>query len=216
LQLKEFKRSRSKMPLYSAVLADAGGKRDYELTISGNRRIVERAFEKTEFEVSIDAHASPDDFEARSREFWNRRVGRHELTPTPRPATIEDLFRRVPPPVPKHSVVVHLRRINGQGTFWALFLNPIYVPAGASLFFVLPRVWTCWASVGPFTGDANIFLSLGSPLVPPVRASISPLAVDGVDFTTAPFPWTQFSAWFRVTGVLSGPAMFMMVGHGIP
>jgi hypothetical protein len=217
MQLKEFKRSRSKMPLYSAVLADAAGKQDYELTISGNRRIVEPAFEKTDFEVSIDAHVSPDDFEAWSREFWNRRVGKDDLTPTTRPATVEDLFRKVPPLVAKNSVVVQLRRIQGQGTLWALFLNPIYVPAGASLFFVLPRVWTCWASVWPITGNADIFLSLGSPIVPPVRASTSLLAVDGVDFTTAPLPWTQFAAWFRVTAVGPGtPAMFMMAGHGIP
>lgn len=214
MKLKDLKRSGAS---YSAVLADVAGNRDYELTITGNRALAERAFKEVEFEVTLDPKASPAEFEARSREFWARRVDAREPHPVPGAETIEAISKRARPVTAKNSVVVSLRRTSGTGTWWAAWFPGLFLPAGANLFFVLPRVWTCWGVVVPATGDADVFLSLGSPSAPPVSTAMAGgTTMEGVTFTGAPFPWTHFAAWFRVNGFLTSVTDFGMAGHSIP
>jgi hypothetical protein len=218
MKLKDLQPSRSKVPVYSGVVADAGGKRDYELSVTGSRPLVERVFENVVFTTDIEPQVSKEQFEARSRQFLKQRAGRPDAVALPGPPNIDDLGRKQPPrATPKDSVVVHLRRIRGEGTFWAGWFPRLFIPAGANLFFVLPRVWTCWGFVAPTTGDPDLFLSLGAPTAPPVMAATAGgTTTEGVTFTGAPFPWTQFAAWFRINGFTATVTDFGMVGHSIP
>ena len=218
MKLNEFKRSGSKMAAYTAVVADQAGQRDYELTISGRRSLVERVFKKVDFDVIIDTHVSPEEFDARSREVWTSRVAGQEIASPSAEEVLKAASRKVPPPHPRNSVVVSLRRIRGTGTFWTAWVTPIYVPPGSSLYFVMPRVWTCWGIIVPYSGNPNLLLSLGTPVSPPVSTAFAPGPVsETVAFTGSPLPWMHFAAWFRIFGAAPGTiTLFGMVGHSIP
>lgn len=218
MKLGDLRRSGTKITVYSGVIADVEGNKDYELSITGPRAIIDAAFKNVDFEVGIDRQATPEEFDARSREFWKRRIGGRDGTPRPGRPTIDRLSRKAPPSAtPKDSVVVYLRRIEGDGTFWSAWFPGLVLPRGRNLFFVLPRVWTCWGMVVPAAGDADIFLSLGSPTAPFVRAATAGgTTVEAVTFSGSPFPWAHFAAWFRVNGFVNTVTDFGMVGHSIP
>jgi hypothetical protein len=218
MKLRDLRRSGTRTTLYSGILADVEGNRDYELSITGPRSLIDAAFKNVDFEVGIDRQAKPEEFEALSREFWQRRVGGRGDMARPGRPTIDRLFRKAPrSATAKDSIVVYLRRIEGQGTFWSAWFPGLVLPSGANLFFVLPRVWTCWGMVVPAVGDADIFLSLGSPTSPVVSAAIAGgTTVEAVTFSGSPLPWTQFAAWFRVNGFVNTVTTFGMVGHSIP
>lgn len=218
MKLGDLQRTGKTISTYSGVVADAEGNRDYELSITGPRRVVEAAFKGVDFEIEIDRQATPEKFEARSREFWKRRAGGRDGAPKSSAPTIDRVSRKAPPAAnAKNSIVVSLRRIKGSGTFWAAWFPGLVLPAGFSLFFVLPRVWNCWGIVVPALGDADIFLTLGSPASPVVMAATAGgPTVESVTFTGAPFPWTHFAAWFRVLGFVNTVTDFGMVGHSIP
>jgi hypothetical protein len=218
MKLADLQRSGTKTTVYSGVLADAEGNREYELSITGTRAMVDAAFKGVEFDVVIDKRVAREQFEARSREFWNSRVRGREVTGKRRPASVDSVSRKAPKPATaKDSVVVSLRRTSGDGTLWAAWFPGLVLPAGMNLFFVLPRVWTCWGVVVPAVGDADIFLSLGSPAAPVVMAATAGgTTAESVMFTGTPLPWTHFSAWFRVNGFVNTATDFGMVGHSIP
>jgi hypothetical protein len=218
MKLADLQRSGTKTTVYSAVLADAEGNRDYELTITGSRALVDAAFKGVEFDVVIDKRVARDAFEARSAEFWKSKVRGREVTAKRKPMSVDSVSRKaVKPATAKDSVVVSLRRISGDGTLWAAWFPGLVLRAGMNLFFVLPRVWTCWGVVVPAIGDADIFLSLGSPTAPVVMAATAGgPTVESVTFTGTPLPWTHFSAWFRVNGFVNTATDFGMIGHSIP
>lgn len=218
MKLKDLKRSGAKESVYSGVVADVAGHSDYELSITGAREMVERMFEKVDVELDIDPKASKDEFESRSQTVWKRHARGRAPVPPPAARPIKDLIRKEPPAAtPRNSVVVTLRRTKGEGTFWGVWLPRVFIPAGASLFLVLPRVWTCWGVVVPTFGNPNLFLSIGAPFAPPVSAAVAPgLTVEAVGFTGAPLPWTHFSAWFRVFGAAPTLTDVGIFGHSIP
>jgi hypothetical protein len=201
MQLKDLKQLESKNTEYKGVLADATGARDYEITVSGSPSLVGRVFEKAEFEITIDPNVSSKEAEARSREFWDSRVAKKIQTA---PAeTIESLAKAPPKSATtKNSLVISLRRVKGQGTWWGGWIRGLALPTGRNTLITLPPVCNCWGVVAPFTGDADLFLSLNSPLAAPVVSSIrGGTAVDTVAFgSPLCFPWAQFVPWFRVNG----------------
>ena len=124
-----------------------------------------------------------------------------------------------PPPPAKDPVIVYLRRTEGEGTFWGLVVPTLTLPPATGLIFFLPKVWTTWSGVAPFTGNPNLFLNILPPPAPPVSSAILAGPVgEAVSFTTAPFPWTHFPAWHRVVNAAPGAVTvtnYVLVGHSV-
>ena len=215
MHLKELRRSGKDVARYAGTVADKAGARHYELTISGNRRLVEKVFAKSDYDIRIDAGAGERDAEKLAQELWKRHSTR-QVKDSPG-ESIDSLRKTLPRAASRaNSLVISLRRTDGEGTYWSAFFPALVLPTGASLFFVLPPVCNCFGTVFPLTGDADLFLSLGSPFAPIVAASArGGTAIDSVAFG-APFcwPWTQVVPWFRVFGFTPAVTGFLMSGFG--
>jgi len=217
MKIDELKRSGTRRSVYTSVVADEDGAKDYELSITGSRKLVETIFAKADFDIEIAPRVTKDQVEERSRRFWKSRVERGRAVAPPVEA-VDALVRQKPPAVGKETVLVYLRRTKGDGTFWAMFFSGLVVPPGLSLIFVLPRVWTTWSFVVPLTGNPKLFLTLLPPPAPIVAAGLGGgLSVDTVSFTSAPFPWTQFAAWHSIFGAAPVPSVtsFGLFGHSV-
>ncbi len=203
MRLKELSRAGGAVARYVAPLADVAGARQFEITISGPRRLVEKAFSDVDFEVRIDSTVKAGQVDAMTAEVWDRYARRHQqVAPV---ATVDDLRKKLPTsPNPEKSVVLSLRRVEGKGTFWSAYFPTLGIPMGVSLFFVLPPVCSCFGAVFPSAGDADLFLSLGSPFILPVSAGTKGgLAIDTVAFgSPLCWPWAQVTPWYRVLGFL--------------
>jgi hypothetical protein len=219
MKIEALKRSGTRRPVYTGVVSDEDGGKDFELSITGSKKLVETIFSKSDFDIEIAQHVTENQFEERSRRFWNSRVERRDAV-SPTPESVTALVGQKTPAVSasKDTVVVYLRRTKGDGTFWAMWFPGIVLPPGASVLFVLPRVWTTWSVVVPVAGNPNLFLTLLPPPAPVVDSGLfGGLSIDTVSFTTAPFPWTQFTAWHLILGAAPTPTItsFGMTGHSI-
>lgn len=171
MNLKNMKRSRSENGVYTLTLADDEGAEDYELTISGSHALVEKVFEKSDFEITIGPKTNGKEAERRAQGLWTK----YSSTKTPAAAPAEDLgglakFIRKDPTT-KNAIVVSLRRTRGEGTFFALWFPLLFIPRGVSLFFPTPHASIfCQGAVTPTFGDADLFLTLNG-FSPPVVAS---------------------------------------------
>jgi hypothetical protein len=208
MKLDALKRSRSRRPVYSARVADEDGKEDYELSITGPQKLIETIFEKVDFGVEIAPSVTNEQFEERSRRFWKKRMGQRPASPPSIETVASLLAKKHQAPAPtKDSVIVYLRRTEGEGTFWGLWVPTLTLPPATGLFFFLPRVWTTWSGVVPFTGNPNLFLNIAPPPAALVSSAIlGGLTAEAVSFTTAPFPWSHFAAWHSV--VNAAPAAY--------
>ena len=86
--------------MYLGAIADVEGNKDYELSITGPRAIIDAAFKNVDFEVGIDRQATPEEFDARSHEFWKRRLGGREGHAKARPTNHRPL-------IPKSTAISH-------------------------------------------------------------------------------------------------------------
>lgn len=216
MNLKSMKRtSKAGLHRYHATLTDDLGKEDYELSIHGTAKLVEQAFEKCEMETVIRPRATASDGDAYNREAWKKH---YALAKAPQDAVdVTILDKKLTAPTKRNSAVISLRRVRGEGTFWAMFFPNLFVPAGANLFFILPPVCTCSGALFPASGDPDLFLTLNSPLPPVVAASAKGgTAIDSVSFgSPVCFPWSEFSPFFRVNGFRTGVTSFAMSGFGV-
>jgi hypothetical protein len=213
MHLKELRRSGGKVARYVGTLADVAGAQQYEISISGPRKLAEKVLAKSDFDIRIDSRASERDAQGLSRELWDRYATRD---PRRAPAEgIESLRKRLPKPAsPDSSLVIALQRTEGEGTFWAAFFPVLLIPRGVSLFFVLPPICNCFGTVFPQIGDTDLFLTTGGPFTPVVAASVrGGTAIDSVAFgSTLCWPWTQVMPWFRVFGFTTTQTAFLMSG----
>ncbi len=201
---------------FLATLTDDLGKADYELSIHGPAKLAEETFAKCDVDIVIRPTAGADDVEKLSREVWRR------LYPTAAPIDaapgLEILDKtKVPAATRRDSVVVSLRRVRGEGTFWTAVFPNLFVPAGRSLFFVLPPVCNCSGTLFPLSGDPDLFLSLNGAATPIVASSLrAGTAIDSV-FFGGPicWPWAEFVPFFRVSGFRTGVCTFWMSGFGV-
>lgn len=188
MKLKDMKRSGKDMARHTKTLTDEQGAPDYEITITGTSSLVQKVFEKSDFEIIIDTKATERDAERRAKELWEKHSGTvEEAAPA---ADVESLRKSAPKEVTKqNAIVVSIRRTRGEGTFFALWLPLLAIPKGVSLFVVgLPAV-ICQGSVFPMVGDTDLFLTLNGPLPPNVSvSSMGGLAIDTVTFGVAPSP----------------------------
>jgi len=209
-ELKRVTKSTKGSQKWLTELADTNDLKNYEMAIRGPNQLVSRVFAKSEFAIEIDTALSGESAARRYNELWAKYSATAKDTymddgesPFKKPtATISD----------KDSIVVSLRRTQGAGTFWSVFI-PLFVPRGVNIFFILPPVRTCVGALFPVSGDPDLFLTLNGVFTPTVAASIrAGTAVDSVSFTSAPPLFVPFVPFFRVRGFAAGFTGFFMSG----
>jgi hypothetical protein len=206
-ELKQTKKGRA----WTTALKDTSGREDYEMAIRGPAPLVSKAFAKSEFEIQIDTALSGE----AAQKLVVESLAKYSATVKDRYLDVGEMaFKKSAGKISeKKSVVVSFRRTRGEGTFWAIYIPLLFVPAGANLFFALPPVRTCAASVFPLSGDPDLFLTLNSTLTPTVAASLlGGTAIDTVSFTSGPPFFFPFVPFFRVNGFATGLTAFFMAG----
>jgi hypothetical protein len=216
VRLADLERSRSGGVRYAAALSDTAGDSHYELGIYGPDALIRKVLANSEFEHWIEPKATEKDWPGRSKSFWERHAGAH---PGPRPHGTVNALDGTPPraPTAKSSIVVSVRRTEGRGTWWGFWWPALGLPAGSSVFFVLPPVCNCSGFVLPASGNPDLFLTANGPFTPLIAASTGgPGAFDSVAFGPAIcWPWTEFVPWFRVFAVTTTVCSFGMSGFGV-
>jgi hypothetical protein len=212
VKLAQMKRTTGRDPSWAMRVADKTGREDYELTIRGPNALVSKVFEKSDPEIEIDPHGSDDTARKRIIEL------RDKYSRSAKAPHVDDgkgAFKKPRLKIDeKTSVVVSLRRIRGEGTFWAFFIPFLFIPRGANLLFALPPVFSCVGSVFPLAGDPDLFLTLNGVFTPTVAMSIrAGTAIDSVAFGPMPvrFP-PAFVPFFRVSGFTTTLTGFLMAG----
>jgi hypothetical protein len=216
MRLKDFKRPRRDGEPFIGTLTDSVGATHYELAISGSPKLIQQAFAESELEYIVDPKATESNWVPRFQNMWMDKTGKRPRSE--QPETIKALSKRMPPAASaKNSIVVSLRRTQGQGTWWAFWWPALSLPAGASLFFVLPPICNCSGVVVPISGDPDLFLSANGPFNPIIAASTLGVgAIDSVAFGPAIcWPWQEFVPWFRVRGFTKCVTAFGMTGFGV-
>src|SRR5262249_12736667 len=153
----------------------------YELNIRGAKPLVERVFKKSEFEFEIDPDVSAETVPKEALQVPAKYL---DIAKDPFADPGENAFKKPPGRInERQSVIVSVRRTRGKGTRFNLFFPLLFVPAGANLFFVLPRVQLGSGTVFPLLGDPDLFLHLNSPTGPVLASStLGGLSMDSVDF----------------------------------
>ena len=217
VRLGDLKRSRARGgSRYVGTLTDSAGETHYELGISGPARLIQKVLAESDFEHWIEPKATEKDWPSRSRKLWTTYAGKdagaRELE------TIGALEKSVPAaPTSKNSIVVSVRRTEGEGTLWGAWWPLLALPAGANLFFVLPPICNCFGFVVPASGDPDLFLTANGPFTPTIAFSmLGPGSIDSVSFgPPICWPWTEFMPWFRVNAFTTCAFGFGMSGFGV-
>ncbi|MCM3872025.1 MAG: hypothetical protein ND895_15180 [Pyrinomonadaceae bacterium] len=206
MKLKDMKRSGKDAARYITTLSDDQGQEDYELTVTGPRVLVEKVFAKSDFEISISPKATAKEAEARANELWAKySATTKEIAPA---EDLKSLLKTAPKDATaKSAVVVSLRRIRGDGTFFAIWFPTLLIPRGVSIFFVGPPAIFCRGSVFPLPlvgGDPDLFLTLNG-ISPPVVSSstLAGPAIDTVAFMVLPtllIPPLPVIPFYRILG----------------
>lgn len=210
MKFSDIKRSRKGGTVWTATLSDLQGRADYEMAIRGPAALVKQALAKSEFDVLIDPMLSGEAAQRRVMDLHRKYAGAAKERYL---GEGEYAFKK---PAAKcserKSLVISFRRTRGEGTFWS-FAAALVVPLGANIFFALPPVASCAASVFPVSGDQDLFLTLNGAFTPVVAMSLrGGTAVDTVAFTAAPPFFFPFVPFFRVNGFRAGLTTFFMAG----
>jgi hypothetical protein len=198
MKLEDFTQGRrDARPVYSLPI-EAGDSR-YELAISGPTALVKRVFAKADIEVRIDPAGTQKTFDKELKGLL-----RDEKPPTN--LSIDEMeagfAKKAPEPTLARSVLMSLRRIEGDGTFFFLAIGGFVMPARVSIFLTLPPSIVCQAIVRPTTGDQDVRLWLAwPPGFGPVSSSTrGGTATDMVTFGPFPFgPIVELAGW--TTGI---------------
>ena len=231
MRLNDMKRSKSRRPVYSARLTDEDGHEHHELTISGPQKLIEKIFEKVDFEAEIAPRVTPEQYEERSLSVWNKRMQQGSACSPPIDAVVATFAKRPRAPTQnrapmptKDSVLVYLRRTEGAGTFYAIWFPTLLLPPGLSMYFFLPRVWATWSGALPYSGNPSLFLAVAPPPTSAlfVSTSVGPTGAlpitRGVSYSTSPLPWTHFIPMHIVRNAAPGTytlTNFVLAGHSL-
>jgi hypothetical protein len=197
---------------YTAALSDDRGEQAYQLLLVGEEGRLKETFGESDFDITISPDVEQEEFMAGAE----KKLGLTELVVPP--DAFDDFPALFPEPAPKpsakNSVVCALRRARPGGTGFAL-LVPLFVPAGANVFFLFPPAFVCGGAVLPVSGNPDLFLNANSFVGPPVTFSaFAGLTADAVRFATSPF--AQFFPIFRVRGTLASVLTFAGASFGLP
>jgi hypothetical protein len=200
-----------------ARVPDVTGQETHQLIIEGPPELVRQTLAESSFDVEIDPRITQEEWEQRLAE----QVRAQPETPTGLDEVdrLAALFKEPPGrSTPYNSVVVTLERLQRGGTGF-LFVFPLFVPTGVSLFFVLPPVCTCSGTVFPASGDPDLFLTVNGLGPPTVAAStLGGTAVDSVSFTSlfSCIPFFGFVPFLRVLGFRASTCVLVWGGFGLP
>jgi hypothetical protein len=221
MKLTDLKRPRVDGEPYVAAVTDVAGDAHYELAISGSSKLIQQVFAKSEFDYRIDPRATEKEWASRYQEMVARATDLAGAVN--RPHTVAALGKKAPAAATaRNSIVVSVRRTEGQGTSWMWFWPFFTLPTGANLFFVLPPICFCAGVVVPApgnSGDPDLFLTANSPTGPLMGSST--LGAGFVDRVASPrqnqfcWPWEEFVPWFRVNAFTKCTASFIMAGFGV-
>jgi hypothetical protein len=215
MRLRDLKHPRTEGDPYVGTLKDSAGDTHYELVISGSSRLIQKVFAESDFEYQIDPNATEKDWILNSQKMWERHARLDGLNT---PETIAALETSLPGPATgRNSIVVSVRRTEGQGTWWGWWWPLLALPAGRSLFFTLPPICNCAAFVVPSIGNPDLFLSANGPFTPVIGFSmLGPGAIDRVAFgSPICWPWAEFVPWFRVFASTTCVTGFGIAGFGV-
>jgi hypothetical protein len=216
VRLSDLERQRGGAIRYLGTLSDSAGDTSYELAISGPARLIDKAPADSDFEHGSNPQQPRRNWATRTRKFWYRHAGENRR---PREHETFAALARKPPPATnaENSIVVSVRRTEGEGTWWGFWWPALGLSAGSSIFFLLPPICNCSAFVMPASGDPNLFLTANGPATPLLAASTAgPGAFDSVAFGPAHcWPWTEFVPWFRLVAVTTTVFSFGMTGFGV-
>jgi hypothetical protein len=181
----------------------------YELTVTGPAALTRQIFKSSDIEAKIRTRATKTDAETAMRELAiQANEGLTCLLESPHSLRVK---RPAKQPTAQDSVYVAIRRLEGEGTLWAINVAPLFVPLRANIFFVLPPVLAASAVVVPATGDADLFLSLNVPFPSLLSSRNGGLRPDAVSFSLLPLPFL-FVPFFRVFGFLRSVTQFTAIG----
>jgi hypothetical protein len=216
MRLTDLKRPRAVGAPYLIPLKDSAGDEHYELAISGPAPLVKRVFANCDFDWRIEPKASEKDAQKRTQDIWDTHVRANVLAGEAE-TTASLAKTELKPSKAADSVVVSVRRTQGEGTFWFFAFPGLFVPRGGNIFFTLPPICNATGSVIPLSGDPDLFLSRNGPFTPVVSASVrAGLAIDTVAFGPAIcWPWMEFVPWFRINGFRASVTNFVMSGFGV-
>jgi hypothetical protein len=216
MKLDQMTFSKGRVPKWTATLTDIKGDDAYELNIRGAKPLVERVFKKSEFEFEIDPDVSA---ETAPKEALQVPAKYLDMAKDPFADPGENAFKKPPGRInERQSVIVSVRRTRGRGTRYVLLFPQLFVPAGVSLFFVLPWVQLGSAVVFPLFGDADLFLHRNSPTgLVQASSTLGGLSIDSVDFNFFnPFGvGGGITPFFRVFGVRATVATFWATGVSV-
>jgi hypothetical protein len=216
MRLTDLKRPRATGAPYLGTLTDTAGDEHYELAISGPAALVKRVFAECDFEWRIDPSSGEKDAPKLIREIWDKHVRGNILAGEAE--TVTSLAKtELKPSKASDSVVVSVRRTQGEGTFWFFAFPGLFVPRGGNIFFTLPPICNTTGTVIPLSGDPDLFLSRNGPFTAVVAASVrAGTAIDTVSFGPAIcWPWQEFVPWFRINGFRASATTFVMSGFGV-
>jgi hypothetical protein len=218
MRLDQFDRiGERKFPRFIARVADARGKSEYELRVTGPAKLVEQVIAEAAIEVVIDSASTQDDFKQglESAQAELRR-SQWEL------AALEDIDLLLKPapgaPERESTVFCSIRPVSEGGTPFSFTLSGFPLAAGGRFIFVGLLSLFASAFVVPATGDQDLFLHLFSATGPVVSASraggITPDVVAFSSVAVLPFlPPLPFVPVFDVVGFTTGVCgLFQAIG----
>jgi hypothetical protein len=208
MKLNEFKKVvRGRSVRLVARVPDVTGASDYEMVIVGPADVVDRAFAKSDFSVAIDPRRGTDQVEKELAAEAQRSLEEYAEVAQLTEVALLKSKRATTAPTTDNSILVSLRRIRGQGTFW-IWGFPYYLMRGWSIFLYLPPLTILSASAAPINGDQDLFLRGGGlPFYPTTLMSSTRggTAVDRIFFST-PGAWNLLL--LRIFGFTSGAGAF--------
>jgi hypothetical protein len=195
MKLSDMQRSGDATARYTMPVADTLDAKDFDLTITGPRKMVENVFADSEFEIVIDPAASREDMERRTKETLKKYLSK--LAEAPAAEDVESLAKRMPKSATgENSVVVTLRRLRGEGTAYYIIF-PMVLGRGQNLYFVMPPALITSGAVIPVNGDPDLFLTLNGVAGAPVASSmLAGGAADTISFGK----FDLFIPFYRVFG----------------
>ena len=196
---------------YSLRPRDVDGDDTYLFTATGPGKLLNRMLKDVDVEITIRPKATERDAQAAIAELAAKaNQGLAEWARGP----LKSAAKRAPKAATAgKSIYLRLQRLEGKGTFWAVRLNGLFIPAGVNLFLIFPPVSSTSGIVFPLSGDTDLFLSLNGP-VPVVRSSVhAGLIPDAVSFSLFPF---EFLPFFGLNGFRTSVTNFVANGFGFP
>jgi hypothetical protein len=186
---------------FTAVVDDAASPEQFEVTVAGPTKVLERMFAEATIDLAVDSAQGAErlrtEFDAAHPEH------RRSMWETAALGDLDGLLKPRPPAAERaSSVFASARPVSGDGTPFAFSISGFFVPTAVSFFFFGSWVLSAFASVRPASGDQDLFLRMFSPTGAIVSSGTNGgVATDVVVFSLPIFPFVPV---FQVFGFAGG------------